>query len=814
MVAVGGVVIPLVAADPAQAASQAVYNIPTGVTSIIGVELTSSTNGVLISGGGTAIIANTSNYMSGVVTVNDGSTLAIKYDSVLGSTSAIVLGGDTVGNSGILDFNEIYTSGSTTSHFEISSSLTDDHGILVNSGGGVIEVGGTVYSATSVASLTVTSQYIVDLEGVISGTGPLTISGNNNGSGSSGEVELDANNVWTGGLVVEGDAIVGVDRNQSLGTSANLVTLNGGTIQFLDGGRSYGNEIVLASGTSDTLDAQTYSNTLTGVITGTGALIINGNSSGGGVIILTNDETYTGDTTVEGGTLLLSGGNISGTGTVTVTSHVQTISTFVGTGTSETVSVTSYTTYGSLGGIGTIGGDVSVTNGGSIIGGINGSGTLVIDGNLVVSSGSYLTVELASGSVGKIQVDGDATLSGTLKLEYSGYTNAGTYDFLTVDGTTTGSFTSTTDDLYSAGLESSVTSNSVTLTQLKALPTGDLPTIVAATANVAVDDAQFANRYILDRLQSVRLTALAQREQVALSDHHQVRNLSPYGFWVAPLGGFGSTSSSDGAPGYSTKKYGLALGYDGVGGPGWVYGASLSYQHDKITQNDGGTGTINTPRFQAYGGWWRGRYAVDFTVGDGDGSITTNRSYSATLVNYLDGDKVSTPFSGNADGKRSANEITAAVQASANYLLGYKWAVSPAAGVKFARISITGMTESGSDYFDYQFARQDINSVRPFVDAAASRRFYFNNGAALLPEVRVGIEDEVGNRSRNLTAMTYGDDYNWTIQGVKPASLALDVDLGLAYETSKSQSFGVKFLGTESTSSKDQTFTFQYGLRF
>jgi hypothetical protein len=107
-----------------------------------------------------------------------------------------------------------------------------------------------------------------------------------------------------------------------------------------------------------------------------------------------------------------------------------------------------------------------------------------------------------------------------------------------------------------------------------------------------------------------------------------------------------------------------------------------------------------------------------------------------------------------------------------------------------------------------------VNSIQPFVDVQTSRRFYFENGSALLPSFRFGVEDEVGNRDRGIQAQTFGDAYVWNVTGVQPANVSLDVDLALAYETSKAQSFSIKFMGTENTSQSDQTFMAQYGLRF
>ena len=406
----------------------------------------------------------------------------------------------------------------------------------------------------------------------------------------------------------------------------------------------------------------------------------------------------------------------------------------------------------------------------------------------------------------------NANLAGALNLQYAGYTKPGTYQYLAA-GSTTGGFDTIDDKLYSVGLKSDVEGDTITLTQNTTLPSGDIPTLIVATTNAAIMDSQLATRMLLDRLQSSRTMALAQRDPVALSYHHEVRNLSPYGLWVVPLGGFGSGSGS-GAPSYTTSKYGFAAGIDGVMAPGWVDGAVLQYTHQDVTQSGGGTATLSTPRIEIYTGFWRGPYAFDFTLGDGSANINTSRSANATLTSTLDGIPTTDSFSETATGKRTASEVTAEFQASGNYLIDYNWAISPAAGVRYARLTATGLEEAGTDYFNYAIEGQHLNSIQPFVDVQASRRYYFESGGALLPSLRVGVQDEVGDRNRGIQAQTFGDAYLWNVTGVQAANVSLDVDLSLAYETSRTQSFAVKFIGTESTSERDQTFLAQYGLRF
>ncbi len=795
LVALGGFVVPLMSTQPAHA--NEIFTAGPGVVSNISNSINSSITTVIINGGGTVLFTNNNAYTGNTV-VSGGTTLGVNQEGAFGVTTGtnptITLGDATT--SGVLTFN----GNSAVSGSEITTPLVDGHALVVNAGGGVIITNsGTI---TSSGSATIASAYSAEIGGSISGTGQLTVTG-------GGTLILANNNVWNGGLLVNDGTTVQIYKQHSLGSNGNLTTLDNGTLQFANS-KTLDNLLRLGSG-GGSIDVQSFTGGFTSIITGPGQLTVSGTS---GSLTLNAAEAYTGNTRVNGGTLILNSGSLLGD--VTLGNGTITTYAFGSSGTNTTVSATVVSTTGNLAGVGVISGGLIVTSGSTVSPGINGSGTLTV-GSLTENSGGNLLIDVGSGGASKLVVlTNNAALNGNLVLSYASYAQPGSYNYLTVNGVTTGGFANanTTDKLFNAGMNSNVQGGTITLTQKTALPTTDLPTIFIAANDVARDDAQFANRLVLDRMQSIRTTALAQQDEMALTVHHEVRDLSPYGLWVTPLGGFGSASGGNGAPGYATKKYGLAVGVDGVMAPGWVQGIELQYTRETVTQVGGGTATVATPRIQFYGGYWRGHYAIDLVLGAGSATINTTRNAAATLTTTLNGVPISTYFNGSATAKYAAAEATAALQASGNYLIGQHWVLSPAAGVRFARLSSTGATESGTQYFDYRVSAQAQNSIRPFAGVTAARRYYLDNGWALLPSAQAGIEDELGDKNGSIQAQTFGDAYVWTVNGVKPSSTALDVNLALAFETSKQQSFSLKFMGTEGTSITDQTIMAQYGLRF
>jgi len=137
------------------------------------------------------------------------------------------------------------------------------------------------------------------------------------------------------------------------------------------------------------------------------ALVVNGPAS----LTLTGNNPFSGNTTVNGGALIINSQSGSGTG-------------------SGTVTVNSGAT---LGGNGIIGGQVSLTAGATLAPGSNGFGTLTITNSLGLNNGSTLDFQLGAGG-SQVAVTGDLTLAGTLNLNATAGFGPGTYPLFTYGG--------------------------------------------------------------------------------------------------------------------------------------------------------------------------------------------------------------------------------------------------------------------------------------------------------------------------------------------------------------------------------------------
>jgi autotransporter-associated beta strand protein len=247
-------------------------------------------------------------------------------------------------------------------------------------------------------SLIVTTTGLLTLSGAYTGTsglikagaGTLLLSGTNTYTGTtdirSGTLQL------AGGAAIPDSGAVLVD----VGATLDLNNTNE-TIGSLAGVSAIGGSVTLGSATLTTGGNDT-STVFSGVISGTGGLT----KQGTGIFTLSGNNTYTGTTTINQGTLRLSGGNaLADTGAVVLANAAG--ATLDVSNVSETI--------GSLAGGGSAGGNVTLSSSSTPI-------TLTTGGNS--SSTAFGGVISGNGGLTKV---GTGTFTLTGANTYSGTTN-------------------------------------------------------------------------------------------------------------------------------------------------------------------------------------------------------------------------------------------------------------------------------------------------------------------------------------------------------------------------------------------------------
>jgi autotransporter-associated beta strand protein len=306
-------------------------------------------------------------------------------------------------------------------------------------------IGGLNSSGNNTLSGNITLNYPVSLianasggtvkfSGVISGSGEgVTIAA---GTSSSGTVVLSGANTYSGGTTINSGTTLQLGAANTIpgNTTAGDVTDNGildlnthsDTINGLNGS---GTVNTAAGGTPTlTVGANGDSGTFSGVIENTaGTLALT--KSGSGTETLTGANTYSGNTTINAGTLLADNSTSStGSGTVTVNSG------------------------GTLGGTGKISGATTVASGGTLLVGNTAIGTLTFGSTLSLAGTTTMGINASTPAASEIVNSGTVTLGGKLTVVNLAGTLVLGNSFKLISGAMSGTFSSYSLPALTTGL--------------------------------------------------------------------------------------------------------------------------------------------------------------------------------------------------------------------------------------------------------------------------------------------------------------------------------------------------------------------------
>ena len=270
----------------------------------------------------------------------------------------------------------------------------------------------------------ITSNGTLTLSGSISGTGGWTKAGN-------GKIIVANANTFSGNTEVGSGTVSGLNLSHELAlqNSTLLASTTGGFIEFdgsvggaftlggLSGDRDLALTDTFAVPITLTIGNNNSGTTHTGILSGDGSIV----KVGTGKTTLGGDNTYTGTTTINNGTLVVNGIH-SSAGAYTVNSG------------------------GTLGGTGTVHSAVMVASGGAVAPGTSIE-SIDID-SLTLDSGSLLNFELGAPGTSdliNVLVNGGFTANGgTFTFTDAGGLAAGTYTLIDYDGALNGAFSNLT----------------------------------------------------------------------------------------------------------------------------------------------------------------------------------------------------------------------------------------------------------------------------------------------------------------------------------------------------------------------------------
>ena len=285
-----------------------------------------------------------------MLTVNQNTSTTFNGAISDGSTGKFLL---TKAGSGTLTLSGVNT---------YTGATTVSGGYLVIGGAGQLGGGNYAAAITNNGTFTHASSADQTLSGVISGSGILWNSG-------PGTLTLSGVNTYTGGTTISGGTLVIGGAGLLGGGSYAAAIANHGAFNY----------------------ASSASQTLSGVISGSGALI----DSGAGTLTLSGVNTYTGATTINAGTLAVAGnGTIGASSNLTIAAGA----TLDVSGATDGCSLGVGQTLVGTGATGTIIGPLSLNSAALVFTYTNGVPTLNVAGGTLSLSNNPATVTVLGGA--------------------------------------------------------------------------------------------------------------------------------------------------------------------------------------------------------------------------------------------------------------------------------------------------------------------------------------------------------------------------------------------------------------------------------
>ena len=573
-----------------------------------------------------------------------------------------------------------------------------------------IITGTTLDVTASTNPVTITGNYSIPLAGVVTLTNDnisdiWTISSYISGSGElvksgGGTLVLTQANSYGGGTEIDGGTL-NINSDAELGSSSGGLTFNGGTLQNAADISSA--RTVLLDSNGGTFDTNGYNLLLSGLISGNGALT----KKGTGTLVLTHQNTYTGNTVISSGTLQLGVNEaLSSNGTVLVSQDA-------------VFDMSSYIQH---------------------LTGYNGSGTL----RLLLASG-----------VTNLVVTGSAVLGGTLVVNFTPqiFTSGQTFTPITASALT-GTFSSivspaaiTFVPTYDAtGLL--LTAELVPFTNLAATdnqriignvleplrdnPSGDMATVLGnlytldtAGIQAALDQtgpaALFSMQGISLSGSSLQTAALARRMDmiylgnsggIAVDLHGKdmsdktaqtsAKTGSDTGFFASVIGATGRSKTSDDNAGYTFYNGGVIMGGDYHVSDNLAAGLYGGYLHGQASITYPGSGTVNNDslRYGVYAATHGGSFHFNLYAGMANDFFSTERDIAFASIARA------------ASAKPRASEVNCYAATRYDFKKGDSDTISPLAELNYDRMRIDSFAESGADALDLAVNSQTAQSLR------------------------------------------------------------------------------------------------------
>jgi hypothetical protein len=451
-------------------------------------------------------------------------------------------------------------------------------------------------------------------------------------------------------------------------------------------------------------------------------------------------------------------------------------------------------TFGSAG---TVNGNVTVAG---ILSPGASPGTMTVNGNVALQSGSLSLFEITPTVSDKLVVNGQVAIApgATLQLAPSGTLRPGTsYDLITASGGITGSYTSILkpDSLFGfvvqrgdriqllgqfldpAGTNAQISrsiayanraivaqpADSALFAALPALLTAGGTSDAAAFARLTPEAYASASQIGVDN--ALALAATARGPGIATSSE-DVRLFT----FAQMLGGWHrlGADATAGTAATRSQSYGF-LGGIGIGDATWSVGGFAGYLNDR-QQIDA----------------LAARTKLDGFIAGIHGRYLTPGGLGVTASILYDGGEARTarvlPGAAAATGRYDLHSWVSDLSVSYGLDLSSEWTLRPRAGVTLVRTTRDGVSEAGGSAFALTVARD--RHVAGFADAGLSFARSDSSAAPLRPFVSLGLRYQIKGSRTDAVAGYAGGGFGLTALGAARADLVGTAAAGLAYRLS------------------------------
>ncbi|MGJ5182317.1 autotransporter domain-containing protein [Bradyrhizobium sp. HKCCYLRH1034] len=631
----------------------------------------------------------------------------------------------------------------------------------------------------------------------IGGTG-LTTGGVNTAINKTGigTLVLSATNTFTGNVNISaGTLSVGATAN--LGNVANDVIISNGGTLAVTGTTTFANGRDFKIAGLSTIDvAGATTTTLQGIV-GDGASAGTLVKAGGGILLLSGTNTYTGATNVDAGTLRAGSAGAFGASTV--------FSVLSG----ATLDLNGFNkTFGTLSGDGTVTGANATISGSFAPGNGTPASSMAIVGNLAFQSGAQYLVQVNPSTASFATVTGTATLGGaavTATFANGSYISK-QYTILTATGGVSGTFGGVTNTNLPAGFSATLSydannaflnltmSSSGNINQQNVSnalsnyfnTNGSIPVVFtgltpAGLTQISGETATGSQQTTFNAMTqfmgvmtdpfiggrgdqgSAPSGAIGYTEETlafaskrnpndALAAIYTKAPAAPvvrpgWSVWAAGFGGSQTTDGNTalGSNNTTSNIYGTAVGADYRFSPSTIAGFSMAGGGTTFSVANGGSGRSDLFQAGAFVRHTVGPAYISAALAYGWQNITTNRTVTVAGVDQLRANFDANTFAGRVEG---------------GYRFVSPWmgfGITPYAAAQFTTFSLPGYAEnavSGANTFALRFGSQNVTDTRSELGLRTDKAYALADGVFTLRSRFAWAYDFNPSRSAGATFQT------------------------------------------------------------